>query len=180
MKVRFVEATNGFNWGKFMIGAFDDEWRKKSHVDEQPLLAGRGWTERHLLIVDLATGEGAIFLPGGSARADLNKHRVWVCPLFEPFLEWLYHYTKGFSLDRLPPTIHLPDAPSALTGFRRPGLDEVEEELGIEAIIALQAEVGIVEPREKAYDGWRKMTDFDRRMTLSTYNVVRRMRGGDR
>lgn len=93
MLTHMMEATNGFNWGKFLIGRFDHEWQCPSLItipSVPSLLRQRGWTKNHLLVLDLETGEGAILLPGGSASADLNKHQIWVCPLYPAFLEWLY------------------------------------------------------------------------------------------
>lgn len=118
MQTVFIEATNGpRNWGKFMVGVFDDDdWRVTSQVDPgHGLLAGRGWSRRHIFVMDLQTGEGAMFRPGGFASADLAKHRIWVCPLFEPFLEWLYLQ----DLASLPSHVDLPDAPFAWAGYRR-------------------------------------------------------------
>ncbi len=123
MKTIFIEATNGFNWGKFMVGQFEaEEWNRYSEIGEgfTPLLARCGWTPSHLLVMDLATGEGAIFWPTGSAKADLDKHRVWVCPLFEPFLTWLYTQDLA-DIQKLPSAVELPDAPSAMHGYRRAG-----------------------------------------------------------
>jgi hypothetical protein len=71
-------------------------------------------------VLDLETGEGAYFLPGGNARADLREHRVLVCPMFEPFLEWLYAQDVN-DITTLPVVLDLPDAPFALYGYRRPG-----------------------------------------------------------
>ena len=98
MKTKIVEATNEhFNWGKFLVGVPDTEWERKVEVDGDPgrghdrLLARCGWSDRHIWVLDLQTGEGAYFLPTGMASADIQKHAIWVCPLFEPFLEWLIH-----------------------------------------------------------------------------------------
>ena len=122
MKTKIIEATNGpANWGKFLLGRFDREWDLVSAVaPETLLLYGRGWEPNHLLILDLQTGEGAIFRPGGMAHADLEKHRIWVCPLFEPFLEWLYKQDLT-DLDKLPAQIDLPKAEFQWAGYRRPG-----------------------------------------------------------
>lgn len=127
MQSKFVEATNGArNWGKFMIGRFtSEEWSRKANVPNsphtiQPLLCEVGWTPEHIVVMDLQTGEGAIFRPGGFAPADLNKHRIWVCPMFEPFLEWLYKQNLS-DLDKLPGHVDLPDAPFAMSGYRREG-----------------------------------------------------------
>ena len=77
--------------------------------------AGRAYKLR------LQTGEGAMFRPGGSPAADLDKHAVWVCPLFQPFLAWLYEQDLT-DLDALPAHVELPDAEFAFAGYRRPGL----------------------------------------------------------
>jgi hypothetical protein len=131
MKVKFIEVTNGpQNWGKFMVAEFSyDDWQARSAIDNGPLIAGRGWTKDHKLVLDLQTGEGAIFKLGGKAKADLDKHRVWVCPLFEPFLEWLYD--KEFKdLNELPAHVDLPDAPFAMSGYRRKGPNEQRTQEG--------------------------------------------------
>jgi hypothetical protein len=143
VNTRFVEATQGMergpNHGKFMVGLFDeDEWARRCEVDaefrdphkpmnpwpDRPLLRRCGWAENHILVVDLQTGEGAIFSPGGSATADLNKHKIWVCPMFEPFLEWLYGQVRSGSdwFESLPVLVELPDAPFAMSGYRREGV----------------------------------------------------------
>lgn len=127
MKTRIIEATNGErNWGKFLLGRFDTEWGVETMVGGNAgtsswnILRSQGWDPEHLLVLDLATGEGALFRPGGLAGADLEKHRVWVCPLFEPFLAWLYKQDLS-DLDKLPARVNLPDAPFAFRGHRRPG-----------------------------------------------------------
>lgn len=128
MITKFIEATNGpLNWGKFLVGRFEpEEWAQRSGVDlvdSRPLLGARGWAPHHLLVLDLQTGEGAIFRPGGHAGADLQKHRIWVCPLFEPFLAWLYKQELA-DLDALPAHVDLPAAPFEWRGHRRAGPEE--------------------------------------------------------
>lgn len=125
METVFIEATNveagGINWGKFMIGRFtSNDWEHKAAVSGFPMLQGRGWTSDNLLVLDLETGEGAIFRPGGSAAADLHKHQIWVCPMFEPFLEWLYRQDLT-RLEALPKVVQINDRASSLHGYRRPG-----------------------------------------------------------
>lgn len=133
MKTKIIEATNGpRNWGKFMLGRFTEEWHRDSQVApgrppdgdgpgwRYPLLRSIGWQLDALLVLDLQTGEGVIFTPGGLASADLEKHRIWVCPLFEPFLAWLYEQDLS-DLDRLPDHVDLPDAPFQWRGHRRSG-----------------------------------------------------------
>lgn len=120
MKYRFVEATStAGNFGKFVVVSFDsDDWAVQSVVDGFPLIRSRGWTPKHVLVFDLQTGEGAMFRPGGFAPADLNKHKIWVCPLFQPFLEWLYTQPDPTEPSRF---VDLGDAAFALYGYRREG-----------------------------------------------------------
>ena len=121
MKTKFIEASNGGNWGKFALLRFDEEWSVPSQISEGSfsLLRNLGWTSEHLWVLDLQTGEGAFFKPGGLAGADLRKHQIWVCPLYESFLTWLYRQDLA-DLDRLPDLVTL-DAPFDMAGYRRPG-----------------------------------------------------------
>lgn len=138
MKTRIVETVQSKavpgNWGKFMFMVPDEEWACRSQVSTEfggPLLTALGWSDRHLWVLDLQTGEGAFFKVGGWAKADLAKHRIWVCPLFEPFLEWLYErYRENPGLDgligSLPDVVELPHAEFAFSGYRRPGPEAAE------------------------------------------------------
>lgn len=129
MKTKIVEVTNGpHNWGKFLLGVFDEtEMKTQSIVSPlaRPLLRQIGWGDNHILVLDLQTGEGAVFTPNphSSAKHDLDKHKVWVCPMFEPFLAWFYA-NKPASLDDLPAHVDLPDAPFSMAGYRREGKAE--------------------------------------------------------
>lgn len=126
---KIVEATNdNQNWGKFMVLQCDEEWERRSAIDttsRTPLLQSIGFTPEHIWVLDLQTGEGAWFRPGGIARCDLNKHKIWVCPLYEPFLTWLYGQDLR-DLTKLPDMVNLPDAVFDFYGYRRAGLDEEE------------------------------------------------------
>ncbi len=128
MITKIIEATNGFNWGKFMVAQFTpDEWARKSLIDAdvgpigRSLLRSLGWDASvdHFWVLDLQTGEGAYFRHSGNASADLHKHAIWVCPLYEPFLEWLYQ--QPADLAALPELVDLPQAESAIYGYRRKG-----------------------------------------------------------
>jgi hypothetical protein len=127
METRIVEVTNGpQNWGKFMVARFTrEEWAHRSVVADVAVVEYCGWSPRHLWVLDLQTGEGACFAPWGVAGADLNgKHKVWVCPLFEPFLNWLYARTQaGLPFETLPAHVDIPDAPFNMSGYRREGRD---------------------------------------------------------
>jgi len=143
---KFIEATNEaggrkFNWGKFMVARFTPaEWSRRSNEPDTKaikivggvatmagLLDVIGWTRRHVIVFDLQTCEGAAFLPGGLPEADLKKHKIWVCPLFEPFLAWLYTQDLR-DLAALPDYIDLKDAPASLKGYRRSGPEYGERE----------------------------------------------------
>lgn len=123
MKTKIIEATNvdhgGINHGKFLVGRFTNEWRRASAIDQLPLLRGRGWSREHVFVLDLQTGEGAIFRHGGYAKGDLDKRRILVCPMFEGFLTWLYQQDLR-DLDKLPALVKL-DTESAMYGYRRGG-----------------------------------------------------------
>ena len=134
MKTYLFEARQGpggiSNWGKFMVGVFDDEWSWRSGVDDgRALLQACGWWHPdHVWVMDLQTGEGCYVRPGGCAHADLEKHAVWVCPMFEPWLEWLYERVRKTGIEgigSLPRVVDLPDAEFAFAGHRRPGPDQV-------------------------------------------------------
>lgn len=126
MRTRIIEARNGevSNWGKFLVGKFDaGEWARRSALpgaeSPTPLIRRLGWGPEHIYVMDLQTGEGALFRQGGFAPADLNKTHIWVCPLYESFLTWLYKQDVS-DLDKLPDLVDL-DAPFEMSGYRRPG-----------------------------------------------------------
>ena len=48
-------------------------------------------------------------------------------------------------------------------------MTEFDEEKGIEAIIFLQKRAGIVETREQAQAGWRKMKPHQKSLTLEVF-----------
>jgi hypothetical protein len=58
-----------------VLGRLTQEWQ---HVSVKgyllPLAEGR--TPQHILVLDFATGEGALLKHGGMAKADLDKHRI--------------------------------------------------------------------------------------------------------
>jgi len=132
MKTKFIEVTNGNqNWGKFMLLRFDSEFEYASQMAPgSRLLSSIGWAPEHLIVFDLQTCEGAAFRPGGSAKYDLEKHRVWVCPMFEPFLEWLYKQDLS-DLAKLPGVLDLPDAEFAMYGYRRDGVPLIGSTPGV-------------------------------------------------
>jgi hypothetical protein len=134
MLTKFIEAGNGWNWGKFVVAQFDpEEWHRRPKFpgcdgeDAAPLIVGRGWDpRRHYFVMDLQTGEGAMFALDGSPDYDLTeKHAIWTCPMFKPFLRWLYaHYADGWrDPAELPDfvTFTEEEAPSSMAGSRGRG-----------------------------------------------------------
>jgi hypothetical protein len=124
MRTKFIEATDAteFNWGKFAVMWWEpEEWTRQSKIDNgRRLLAAIGRAPQEIYVMDLQTGEGALFRPGGVAKADLDKHRIWVCPMFEPFLAWLYEQDLR-DIGALPSTVNLGNVATSLRGFRREG-----------------------------------------------------------
>lgn len=134
MNTRIIEATNQANWGKFLVGIWDGRERRhqsvisKSRKNPRPLLAQMGMdVENTIFVLDLQTGEGALFTHGGDLKADLDKHQILVGPLFQPFVEWLYRQPKETiaSLD-LPVVAELPSVPFNTQGLRRTGVPPAE------------------------------------------------------
>jgi hypothetical protein len=121
MITQFIEASQPehVNWGKFLLARFDE-----AEGEIESMLPGfkgnifrtggqRTMNPNTTLVVDLQTGEGAAFsLDGnGSATYDLNEHKIWVCPMYEPFLCWLYmqHLGNGKGdIRSLPRYVELP------------------------------------------------------------------------
>lgn len=126
MKTKFIEATQdakkGFNWGKFLLMKFDSEWEYQSQIDiGRPLLRAIGWAPNQIWVLDLQTCEGVAVSPGGSAAYDLNhRHKIWCCPMYQPFLEWLYAQDLS-DLDKLPGMVELPLVEGEMAGYRRSG-----------------------------------------------------------
>lgn len=129
MRTKFFEAISAQgNWGKFMLGQFDaEEIAAQSEIPTEDgfgagsMIQGRGWAPgKHWFVMDLQTGEGAYFSLGGYAEYDLSeKHNIWVCPLFPPFLTWLYaRYNAGEDLWELPRVVRFEDVPLRLSGDR--------------------------------------------------------------
>ena len=143
MRTKLVEVTDQacFNFGKFMVAEFDQvEWGRRSIIEAEngfdiSLLGRCGWDRNgHIMVFDIQTGEGALFKPGGSPKHDLEKHRVWVCLLFEPFLKWLYKWVEEqrkamdgiIYIDTIPDKLVLPNRNPGLSGYRRAGCEEAK------------------------------------------------------
>lgn len=98
---RFIEASHGDggNYGKFIVLRFDKresqiKTRLPGHTGH-PLFTfagARKLNPKTTFVFDLQTGEGAAFYIGdkGGARIALSQRDIWVCPLYLPFLNWLW------------------------------------------------------------------------------------------
>jgi hypothetical protein len=136
VKTFIFEATQkrrgGFNHGKFLAGVFEEhEWAQRCILDgdqglDRSLVARCGWSRQHVWVLDLATGEGACFRHGGLAKADLDRHQIHVCVLFEAFLTWLYRQPLE-TLGELSTLVTLPDVEPDMYGYRRPGPQRLED-----------------------------------------------------
>lgn len=132
MIAHYVETYNDFNHGKFVLLRHGPEdLRRRSALpgyETTHILVGRKWDADGTFIADLQTGEGCVFyLECGSAAVQytLNqKHKIWVCPMYEPFVCWLADTHPelargGGDITALPSVVELPDAPTAVAGYRR-------------------------------------------------------------
>jgi hypothetical protein len=143
MKSKIIEVCQPqpINWGKFMLAQFDyNETSYVSAVTNSPLLVEIGYggdIATWLWVFDLQTGEGAIFpvLNRGSIRHDLDKHKIQVCFLYEPLLEWLYQNYDG-DIDKIPGYLEI-DAPKGLQDHHRPNLVESSKRITVDDSIAI-------------------------------------------
>src|SRR4051812_11461672 len=137
MQTKIIQATQRaeFNWGKFLVGKFFEEWTVAAAFPEgetRSMMSLRGWHEHQYLVLDMETKEGAVFGLNGMAKADLrDKHKIWVCPMYEPFLEWLnlnyraYWAEHGgvkaykYWIDTLPDRVVLNTDVGDIAGYRR-------------------------------------------------------------
>lgn len=89
MESKIIEATSDWAWSKFLLLRLTRvELDYMSRVGGSRLFSGYNSTD--ILVVDVDTGEGAFFSPGGHVQADLTHHAIWHGPLFKGFLSWLY------------------------------------------------------------------------------------------
>ncbi len=140
MDLKFVEAGHpvdehglGGNWGKFGVGRWTrQELAEKTQYpgcEGQRIASLHGWGGDHVWLFDLQTGESARFYLNNprpvDVRSQLRTHQIWVCPMFEPFMVWLWNHVTVAGLDwwdTLPRTVELPaDTPFDVAGHRRPG-----------------------------------------------------------
>lgn len=102
MITKIIEGSDGGAYGKWLVGQLDEH--ERARTTSLPGYEGSHsiWTfggARKLgahpgavLVLDLQTGQGGVFIPGPSSSpdADLDKAKIWVCPLFRDFFRWLY------------------------------------------------------------------------------------------
>lgn len=127
----YIETYNDLNWGKFVLLRHDPEdLARKSALPGYTntyLLAGRKFDGDGTFVLDLQTGEGAVFYFQSPADVQYtlnHKHQIWVCPMYEPFICWLAeNYPElqrgGGDITKLPDVVELSMAPQAMSGYRR-------------------------------------------------------------
>jgi len=113
MQTKIIEAQDSSHslWGRFLVGRFDNEWSRCSRsavmgFDSLPVLSGMGWNQRHLLVMDLSVGHGALFDLADSGPVDFEHRGVYFGPLFKDFMTWLYAQDTS-DLDGLPDELEL-------------------------------------------------------------------------
>lgn len=97
MITKFIEASDGNAYGKFLLLRMDSEELNMMSAlpgfEKQRLLTNGGrrkFNDHSTLVVDLQTGRAvALSLdPYSWTKVDENI-TLWVCPLFRPFVKWL-------------------------------------------------------------------------------------------
>jgi hypothetical protein len=120
-----AEPRTPYNWGLFMVLVPDgNEWSWQSKVvpSLEPVLGNFGWTPQHVIVMDIRTGEAAIFNPAsGQPKVELDEHRIYTSPHFKPFLEWLYAQDIEHLWQAPGVVTELPDATFAMRGWREIG-----------------------------------------------------------
>jgi hypothetical protein len=112
-----------YNWGAFLVAVPDEiEWGWRSHAipGDISLPEQLAWGPSQAWVMDLRTGEGALFSLGGDYRAELESHRIFVTAQFEGFLEWLCLQDPA-GLRHLPHVVKVADATFSIRNYRRLG-----------------------------------------------------------
>ena len=132
MEQVFVEVSDEANWAKILLMKFGSEdLLVRSKVSGDFLLKSvdnnrrvkTGTNAEKVFVLDLQTEEGAFFFPRkeGNAKDDLESHEIWVCPLYLPFLIWLYANMPK-ELKEIPKLVEFPKSTHVhYQGWRRPG-----------------------------------------------------------
>lgn len=123
---KIIEGLTPGNYGKFLVARFtEEEWAYRSRHPQcdAPLLRSIGYGPHTMMVFDLQTGEGALFGTNPYAYTDLlDKHRIWVCVVFQAFLMWLGRQDLS-DITKLPDVVNLV-AEEHMWGYRRPGPEE--------------------------------------------------------
>lgn len=135
---KIIEATNTnkFNFGKFNVSVYDAEERSRASIINEGfnLLRSIGKHPDDVMVADLQTSEALTFPAyfrnyrggdperlAGEVHYYMGKHKIWVCPLYEPFVCWLFEQDLE-DIRKLPPMVDtLPEEVSSLFGYRRQG-----------------------------------------------------------
>lgn len=125
VSTKIIEAATSINWGRFLLQRFEEkEWSYESCFFRTSLWTGTPPPPppTALWVLDLITGEGALFDLAKPLEEQLAQHQVWVCVLFEPFLAWLEaRFRQASSLDAfwegLPAGVQVSAAPEVI-GYR--------------------------------------------------------------
>jgi hypothetical protein len=136
VKSKFLEVTNKANWAKLQLLQWEpSDLARPSLVQKGKVLLNAVQVRRGdaadpltaVFVRDLQTQEGCEFYPSPEAdcKTQLDMHRVWVCPLFYPFVSWLFANYQG-DVTSLPDLVELADSKKQeYQGYRRPG-EEME------------------------------------------------------
>lgn len=133
MRTKILEATQGLNFGKFLVGELDDSeiGRSSSVHHGRTTLEACGFADVSgwRWVLDLQTREGVFVEMSRFGVRKLDQHQVWVCPLFEPTLHRLGELGP-VPVRELPDLLELSydEAPFELFGYRRQGSGDLGEQ----------------------------------------------------
>lgn len=148
-KSKIVEVSSGKdkNWGRLMVMKFTEEekGRKSAFHKSSTIWKEDTPSDRHIIVYDLITGEGATFDLSKDLVPQLYKHQIWVCVLYEPFLVWLQEFMKKNSFNNIPDFVEL-EAEKEYTGFRHGTWIETLSDDVKEFVLTNQILVGMKTP----------------------------------
>ncbi len=174
MRTKILEAgvakDDPRTWGRFLLGRMDVEWEAPSAIDDAARrVLGADWQnpERattvlsqchyskrgHLLVLDLSTGEGAVFNLDGWPNTELQSHKIRVSPMFQPLLDWLSYRLYLEDLDALPAFVRLHVDPNELV--RRE-----HAILALEPVDRVARRLAVSLSRAPKRSGWKRPADI--------------------
>jgi hypothetical protein len=132
METIYIEATSKRTgpgqYFTFAVSQFTDlERQRRSQITKTTLLPMLMTNYQILHILDMQTGEGAIFRFRGDPEGDRLRHQIKTSPIFPDFLAWLYQQDVS-TLSTLPRIVDLdrPQLAERDSRYLRKGTNMIE------------------------------------------------------